>query len=97
MKRSTAIPIIPVIEAPSTAEILARAPAETPAEHTALVAKIKRLLKQQDAVIVAHYYVHEDIQRLAEETGGYVSDSLDMANFGRHDPVTGLPVRSRYW
>ncbi|MBI5613204.1 MAG: quinolinate synthase NadA [Gammaproteobacteria bacterium] len=92
MSHAPAIPIVPVIEAPSTAEILARAPLETPAEHAALVAKIKRLLKQQDAVIVAHYYVHEDIQRLAEETGGYVSDSLDMARFGHEHRARTLVV-----
>jgi len=85
-------PIIPAIEVPSTVEILARAPVETPAEHAALNAKIKRLLKERDAVIVAHYYVHENIQRLAEETGGYVSDSLDMARFGHEHPARTLVV-----
>ncbi|MBR9805578.1 quinolinate synthase NadA, partial [bacterium] len=39
-------------------------------------ARIKRLLKQENAVIIAHYYTDPDIQALAEETGGCVSDSL---------------------
>jgi quinolinate synthase len=43
-------------------------------------------------VLVAHYYVHEDLQRLAEETGGYVSDSLDMARFGHEHPAKTLVV-----
>ncbi len=44
--------------------------------------KIKQLLKEQNAVLVAHYYTDEAIQELAEETGGCVSDSLEMARFG---------------
>src|SRR6187431_2124381 len=54
----------------------------TPEERPALVAMAKRLLKERDAVLVAHYYVHPDIQDLAQETGGTVSDSLEMARFG---------------
>ena len=42
---------------------------------------IKRMLKEQDAVLVSHYYVHPDLQDLAEATGGIVSDSLDMATY----------------
>jgi len=33
---------------------------------------------------VAHYYVNPDLQILAEETGGIVSDSLEMARFGQN-------------
>lgn len=54
--------------------------------------KIKRLLKDKDAVLVAHYYVDADLQQLAEETGGYVSDSLDMARFGNEHPASTLVV-----
>ncbi len=52
------------------------------AEKRALSEHIKRLLKQQDAALVAHYYVDGDLQALAEETGGHVADSLEMARFG---------------
>lgn len=45
--------------------------------------KIKRLLKEKEAALVAHYYVDEEIQKLAEETGGKLGDSLEMAKFGR--------------
>ena len=44
--------------------------------------RIKALLKRENAVIVAHYYTDDAIQELAEETGGCVSDSLEMARFG---------------
>jgi quinolinate synthase len=52
------------------------------AERANLVARIERLLVEQDATLVAHYYTSSELQELAEATGGYVSDSLDMARFG---------------
>lgn len=61
-------------------------------ERQALIAKIKKLLKEQDAVLVAHYYTEDDLQMLADETGGYVSDSLDMARFGHEHPASTLVV-----
>lgn len=67
-------------------------PALTPDERTALKARIKRLLKERNAVLVAHYYVDGDLQDLAEETGGCVSDSLEMARFGRDHPAQTLVV-----
>lgn len=54
--------------------------------------RIKRLLKEQNAVLVAHYYTAPEIQALAEETGGCVSDSLEMARFGKEHPATTLIV-----
>ncbi len=51
--------------------------------------RIKGLLEREDAVLVAHYYTAPEIQALAEETGGCVSDSLEMARFGHdHDAST---------
>ena len=55
-------------------------------------ARIKELLQQQNAVLVAHYYTDPDLQSLAEETGGCVSDSLEMARFGKEHPATTLMV-----
>jgi len=60
-----------------------------PAKMHEYKAKIKDLLVKEDAVLVAHYYTDPLIQSLAEETGGCVSDSLEMARFGRdHDANT---------
>ncbi len=53
-----------------------------PGEREDLIARAKALLKEQDAVLVAHYYTSAELQKLAEETGGCVSDSLEMARFG---------------
>jgi len=63
-----------------------------PAERIELKARIKRLLKEQNAVLVVHYYVHPDLQDLAEETGGCVSDSLEMARFGFNHPAQTVVV-----
>ncbi len=56
------------------------------------LAKIKVLLKQKNAVLIAHYYVDDELQALAEQTGGYVSDSLDMANFGAKHHASTLVI-----
>ena len=58
----------------------------------ALKQRIKRLLTEQNAVLVAHYYVDGDLQELAEETGGYVADSLEMARFGAESDAKTLVV-----
>jgi len=62
------------------------------AEKADYIDKIKVLLKEKNAVMIAHYYVDDELQALAEETGGYVSDSLDMANFGAKHPAKTLVV-----
>ncbi len=61
-------------------------------EKAALRERIRALLKREKAVLVAHYYVDADLQALAEETGGCVADSLEMARFGRDHPATTLVV-----
>ena len=71
----------------------ARVPVEPgPKERAALKDKIRRLLKEKNAVMVSHFYVHPDLQDLAEETGGLVSDSLEMARFGRDHAAQTLVV-----
>ncbi|WJV55232.1 quinolinate synthase NadA [Prodigiosinella aquatilis] len=54
--------------------------------------QIKALLIQRNAVLVAHYYTDPEIQSLAEETGGCVADSLEMARFGNTHPASTLIV-----
>ena len=51
-------------------------------EKSQRTTRIKKLLKEQDATLVAHYYTSPDLQVLAEECGGCVADSLEMARFG---------------
>lgn len=61
-------------------------------EQEALIEEIKTLLIANNAVLVAHYYCDPVIQALAEATGGCVSDSLEMARFGRDHPAKNLVV-----
>jgi quinolinate synthase len=53
---------------------------------------IKDALKQNNATLVAHYYVSSDLQTLAEESGGIVSDSLEMARFGQNSDADTIIV-----
>ena len=75
----------------------AQAWAKTPthlgdSEKATVLARIKQLLIEKDAALVAHYYVDGDIQDLAMETGGYVADSLEMARFGKNHPAKNLII-----
>ncbi|USD64318.1 quinolinate synthase NadA [Vibrio sp. SCSIO 43136] len=61
------------------------------------ISNIKTLLKERDAVLIAHYYTDPEIQALAEETGGFVGDSLEMAKFGnRHSASTLIIAGVRF-
>ncbi|MFO6422952.1 quinolinate synthase NadA [Motilimonas sp. KMU-193] len=62
------------------------------AEREAYKARIKALLIEKNAVLIAHYYTDPEIQALAEETGGYVADSLEMARFGRDHQADTLII-----
>src|SRR3989440_10532041 len=64
----------------------------TDAEKPALVERARKLLEERDAVLVAHYYVHPDLQDLAQATGGTVSDSLEMARFGHEHKAKTIVV-----
>jgi quinolinate synthase len=76
-----------------TAQAWARTPAPlTVTRKAALKKNIRALLRKNKAVLVAHYYVDADVQDLAEETGGCVADSLEMARFGRDHPAQTLVV-----
>lgn len=68
------------------------APWLTASEKEVLFRDIQQLLIAQDAVLLAHYYVDADLQRLAEAVGGCVADSLEMANFGQQHSAKTLVV-----
>ena len=61
-------------------------------ERASLRESIKSLLKRENAALVAHYYTDPEIQSLAEETGGCVADSLEMARFGNQHQGDTLVV-----
>ena len=61
-------------------------------ERARLARRIKAELQRQNALLVAHYYTEPELQLLADETGGCVSDSLDMARFGHESGAETLLV-----
>lgn len=64
----------------------------SPAEIERYFRDIAAELKARDAVLVAHYYTDPILQKLAEETGGCVADSLEMARFGSQHPASTIVV-----
>jgi quinolinate synthase len=62
------------------------------AREAELKRQVAQRLEQENAVLVAHYYTQDAVQDLAEETGGIVSDSLEMARFGKDHPAQTLVV-----
>jgi quinolinate synthase len=88
----TSIPIELAASIQALANTAHAAPWLGESDKQVLRERIKQLLIEKDAVLVAHYYVDADLQALAEETGGCVADSLEMANFGNHHPAKTLVV-----
>jgi len=81
-------PSIPTVEVPPHPVW----PSLSAAELEALKDRIKLMLKEQNGVLVAHYYTDGLLQDLAEETGGCVADSLEMARFGTEHKADTLMV-----
>ena len=77
---------------PATEDIEQSKPQINEQEQEQLIQRIKQLLKEQNAVLVAHYYTDPVLQRLADETGGCVADSLEMARFGKDSPADKIIV-----
>lgn len=77
---------------PATADIISQFTTLNKADKSNILKQIKTALKQQNAILVAHYYTDPDLQQLADETGGCVSDSLEMARFGKEHTATKIIV-----
>lgn len=94
--KKTSWPTLPVVDQTVLREAFRLAEQQNisypPREKKILTEKIKKILVQEDAVLVAHYYTCDDLQALAEESGGCVADSLEMARFGSEHPATTLIV-----
>jgi quinolinate synthase len=81
-------PVLPAIQVPKAPHW----PRLSDREKTEIKDRIKRMMRERNAALVAHYYVDGDLQALAEETGGCVADSLEMARFGTHSDADMLLV-----
>lgn len=93
MSATSDIELPPVIAAPDYPLPGSVGPPDyAPGERSALIEEIRTLLREKDAVLVAHYYTDEDLQIIADETGGAVADSLEMARFGSNHPASTLVV-----
>ncbi len=92
MGAKAGISFIPVVNFPLTAQVEGSMPHYRGERRKFIREEIKQSLREQDAVLVAHYYTDTDLQEVAEETGGFVSDSLDMARFGSMHPASTLVV-----
>ena len=80
------------VQIPDAASVARIAPELDNDERESLRERAKQLLKQKDAVLVAHYYTDPDLQVLADETGGHVADSLDMARFSHQHSASTVVV-----
>jgi quinolinate synthase len=80
------------VQVPDAAAVARIAPELDDDERERLRERAKHLLKERDAVLVAHYYTHPDLQMLADETGGVVADSLDMARFSHEHSASTVVV-----
>lgn len=87
-KKTSPAPVIPGVNVPPHPTW----PTLSTIETEQLKERIKKLLLRQNAVLVAHYYTDGALQDLAEESGGCVADSLEMARFGRDHAATTLVV-----
>ena len=92
MGEAAEIPVQLVEEIRSKALHAPRPRILTSAQRDALFEQITSLLRAQNAVLITHYYVDEQLQILTDATGGYVGDSLGMADYGNRHPATMLVV-----
>ena len=56
------------------------------------IIEAKKLLEETESTLIAHYYTDPKIQLLAEQTGGCISDSLVMAEFGAKQTNKNLVI-----
>ncbi len=77
---------------PATQVVEAALDSYAPEERMDLMAHAEALLERENALLVAHYYTHSDLQELAERSGGLVADSLEMARFGATSDAQTLIV-----
>ena len=80
------------IAMPKEFEVSHKFTAQELEEDSRLFDQAKEAILKHDALLIAHYYTHPTIQRLAEETGGFIGDSLEMARVGMESPKKTIVV-----
>ena len=61
-------------------------------EELELIEKIKAKVLENNISLISHYYTDTKIQKITEELNGCVSDSLQMAKFGKESKSNTLVV-----
>ncbi len=56
------------------------------------IASLTKKLHDKNAVLIAHYYTNPEIQKLAQASGGFIGDSLEMARWGRDNSAKTVIV-----
>ena len=77
---------------PQEFELPAKLSAQELEKDSSLFEQAKEAIKKHKALLIAHYYTTPIIQRLAEETGGFIGDSLEMARVGKESPLNTVVV-----
>ena len=57
-----------------------------------LITKIREKVSKENISLISHYYTDQKIQKITEDLGGCVSDSLQMAKFGKDSDSNILVV-----
>jgi len=80
--------LIPDFDIPLTKSPVVR----TDVERDAQLARLTNALKEAGMLLIAHYYTDPDVQALADLSGGFIGDSLAMAQFGQRSEAKSLMV-----
>lgn len=80
------------IDMPEDFALPVKMTAEEKVNDSKLFEQAKEAILKHDALLIAHYYTDPLVQRLAEETGGFIGDSLEMARVGAESPKNTVLV-----
>lgn len=61
-------------------------------DYDRLKKEIAALLRAKNGTLITHYYTSPDVQKLTDDLGGFIGDSLAMAKFGKASSADMLLV-----
>lgn len=71
------------VKIPASFDLPARADEATKHKDLELFDRALELIEEKGVFLISHYYTSELMQMLAEKSGGFIGDSLEMARAGR--------------
>lgn len=78
-----ALELIDGVDIPESFDLPNRQTLEQKKQDDLLFEKAKRYIEDNNIFLIAHYYTSDTMQKLAESTGGFIGDSLEMAKQGK--------------